>query len=184
VKTVALIGGMVALMPVLVLSAALTDVSGAAGNAVNSAAQSAPAVAIDGIPALYLSLFQQAAARFGLPWELLAAIGKIESDDGRDPAAAVPNAAGAVGPMQFEPATFAEYSWAAGVPDPSIDSPHDAIEAAAAMLASDGAPSDTAAAVFDYNHAEWYVAEVLSLEATYTRQAGSAAPANAAAPAG
>ena len=51
-----------------------------------------------------------------------------------------PNAAGAEGPMQFEPPTFAAYTWAAGRPDPNIDDPHDAIFAAAAMLAGERRP--------------------------------------------
>ena len=96
-------------------------------------------------------------SRFGLPWELLAAVGKVESDHGRDPGTDEPNAAGAVGPMQFEPATFAAYSWAAGSPAPNIDDPHDAIYAAAAMLPPTAPPTTPRAALYAYNHADWYV---------------------------
>jgi len=129
------------------------------------------AAALADIPADYLVLYQRAALRFGLPWELLAGVGKVESDHGRLPGSDEPNAAGAEGPMQFEPATFAAYSWAAGSRDPNIDSPHDAIEAAAAMLAANGAPTQTRRALFAYNHAEWYVDEVLGWAATYEAQA-------------
>jgi cell wall-associated NlpC family hydrolase len=148
------------LLPVLVIAAAMGG----------EPAQPSTAALAD-IPATYLTLYQQAGVEFGLPWELLAAVGKVESDHGRNPAAYEANAAGAVGPMQFEPATFAAYDWAAGHLDPSIDDPHDAIFAAAAMLRADGAPDETQAALYAYNHADWYVSEVLAWAAAYTSAA-------------
>jgi cell wall-associated NlpC family hydrolase len=66
---------------------------------------------------------------------------------------------------------------ASGSRDPNIDDPSDAIEAAAAMLAADGAPSETRRALFDYNHADWYVDEVLEWAAVY--EAGPPATATA-----
>src|SRR5437870_1819155 len=69
--------------------------------------------------------------------------------------------------MQFLPATFAEYAAAAGDPQPSILDPRDAIFAAAAMLAADGVDRDPAGAVFAYNHADWYVAEVVAWAVAY-----------------
>jgi hypothetical protein len=61
------------------------------------------------IPPTMLALYQQAAPTCpGLDWTVLAAIGKIETDHGRDPV--MVSSAGAVGPMQFEPSTFAEYA--------------------------------------------------------------------------
>jgi cell wall-associated NlpC family hydrolase len=160
VKAALLLAGLLVFLPVAVIAAGL------------GGEQALPsATALADIPSAYLALYQQAALRFGLPWELLAAVGKVESDHGRDPGTDEPNAAGAEGPMQFEPATFAAYSWAAGTPDPNIDDPHDAIEAAAAMLAANGAPGDTRAALYAYNHADWYVEEVLSWAATYEAQA-------------
>jgi cell wall-associated NlpC family hydrolase len=138
-------------------------------------------VALGDIPAGYLALYEQAAVRFGLPWELLAAVGKVESDHGRAPGTDVPNAAGAEGPMQFEPSTFAAYAWAAGTPHPDIDDPRDAIDAAAAMLAADGAPGATRRALFAYNHADWYVDDVLAWAHAYEAQAAtSEATADAA----
>ena len=148
------------LLPVLVIAAAM-----------GGEQQQPSTAATADIPPAYLALYVQAAGRFGLPWELLAAVGKVETDHGRNPAMNSPNAAGAEGPMQFEPPTFAEYSWAAGDPNPNIYDPHDAIYAAAAMLAANGAPDDTPGALYAYNHAHWYVDDVLAWAATYTTEA-------------
>ena len=92
------------------------------------------------IPADYLVLYQQAAARFGLDWEVLAAVGRVETNHGRNAGGCAPNAAGARGPMQFLPATFAHAASLAGLSDPDICDPADAIPAAAAYLESNGAP--------------------------------------------
>src|ERR687887_2157399 len=83
-------------------------------------------VAIADIPGDYLVLYQQAAARFGIDWAVLAAIGKLECDHGRlqspgcNPPGTV-NRAGATGPMQFLGPT-----WRAGTPPmtvPAVGSP-------------------------------------------------------------
>ena len=128
-----------------------------------------------GRPANYLQLFQASAARYcpGLSWTVLAAIGQIESGDGANMG---PSSAGALGPMQFLPATWA--SWGvtafgeAGPPD--IMNPFDAVPAAARLLCADGAgsPGGLRAAIFDYNHAAWYVNEVLALAQQYARDYG------------
>ncbi|HEY5336247.1 MAG TPA: lytic transglycosylase domain-containing protein, partial [Mycobacteriales bacterium] len=104
----------------------------------------------------------------GLSWTVLAAIGGIESDHGADTSV---SSAGAEGPMQFEPATFAQYA-VDGDGDglARIDDPYDAVYTAARMLCSDGAGRGGAAltaALFAYNHAVWYPPEVLSLAARY-----------------
>jgi cell wall-associated NlpC family hydrolase len=145
------------LLPVLVIVAAL---GGGVGD------QPSPTALAD-IPTAYLALYQEAATELGMPWELLAAVGKVESDHGRDPASRTPNAAGAVGPMQFLPATFAEYSWASGSHDPSIDDPRDAIYAAAAMLVDNDVRDHPRAALYAYNHSDTYVDQVLAWAATY-----------------
>jgi cell wall-associated NlpC family hydrolase len=122
------------------------------------------------IPAAMLTLYQQAAATCpGLPWSVLAAIGQVESDQGRNDAT---SSAGAEGPMQFEPATFAAYDEPVppgGANPPSPYDPTDAVYAAARDLCANGAANgaDLAAAVYAYNHSESYVAEVLDLAQTY-----------------
>lgn len=123
--------------------------------------------ALADIPPTFLDLYRQAAARFAVPVELLAAVGKVECAHGRNPSCATPNSAGAVGPMQFLPATFAAYAWASGSRSPSILDPRDAIFAAAAMLAADGAATDPWSAVYAYNHADWYVATVVAWAVGY-----------------
>ena len=147
------------LLPVLVIAAAL-----------GGEQQPPTAAALNDIPPDYLALYQQAAAQYNLPWELLAAVGKVESDHGRNPASWKPNAAGAEGPMQFLPATFAAYSSASGNPHPDIYHPRDAIYAAAAMLAANNARTDPRGALYAYNHADWYVDDVLNWAAIYTNQ--------------
>jgi len=120
----------------------------------------------------YLQLFQASAARYcpALSWTVLAAIGQIESGDGQNVG---PSSAGALGPMQFLPSTWAAWGidgfGRAGPPD--VMNPLDAVPSAARMLCADGASAGSAAglrqAIFDYNHATWYVNEVLALAARY-----------------
>jgi hypothetical protein len=105
-------------------------------------------LALSSIPPAYLTLYLDAAQTCtGLPWGVLAGIGKVESDHGQSSAPGVhsgANYAGAEGPMQFLPATFARYEVDA---DPrsrlSPYNPADAIYTAAAMLCADGAASGT-----------------------------------------
>ncbi len=134
------------------------------------------------IPPRYLAWYRGAARTCpGLTWEVLAGIGTMESDNGRSTARGVhhgKNREGAEGPMQFEPATFAEYAVKAG-PSRRLTpyDPADAIFTAARMLCADGAAGGTAAglrrAIFAYNHACWYVRDVLAIAARY-RAAGRA----------
>lgn len=147
----------VLLLPILVIGAAM--------GGVQIAQPSANALA--DIPPSYLALYQEAATELGMPWELLAAVGKVESDHGRNPDCWQPNAAGAVGPMQFLPGTFAEYDWASGTTTPNIDDPRDAIYAAAAMLVDNNVRDDPRQALYAYNHSNSYVDEVLSWAAVY-----------------
>lgn len=125
------------------------------------------------IPARYLALYENAAQRFGVDWAILAAIGKVECDHGRDPDPSctregATNSAGAGGPMQFLAATWARYGLEVDG-DGRADrwSQADAIYSAANYLHASGAPQDNEAAVFAYNHARWYVAEVLRWAALY-----------------
>jgi cell wall-associated NlpC family hydrolase len=134
--------------------------------------------ALAGIPTRYLALYEAAAQTCpGLPWTILAGIGKVESDHGQSIAPGVSsgaNYAGAESPMQFEPATFAEYATGPDKPLSPYD-PADAIYSAAAMLCASGARGGTESgiskAIYAYNHASWYVAEVESWAATYATEA-------------
>jgi cell wall-associated NlpC family hydrolase len=128
------------------------------------------------IPPDMLVLYQQAATTCpGLPWTVLAAIGTVESGNGTSNLPGVhsgANFAGAEGPMQFEPATFAEYSNPTppgGADPPSPYDPIDAVYAAARLLCANGAENgaDIAGAVFTYNHSDSYVSQVLALAQSY-----------------
>lgn len=127
----------------------------------------APAALAD-IPLAMLVLYQAAAQRCpGLPWAVVAAIGKVETDHGRG---ALVSPAGAEGPMQFMPATWAKYGVDADADgDPSIWEAADAVPAAADLLCANGGgdPASLASAIYQYNHADWYVQLVLSWAARY-----------------
>ncbi|MDE3191267.1 MAG: lytic murein transglycosylase [Acidobacteriota bacterium] len=119
-----------------------------------------------------LSLWQQAGAEYDVPWQVLAAINKIESNFGRNMG---PSSAGAIGWMQFMPSTWMRWGMDAngdGVADPWNAS--DAIFSAARYLQAAGASTDLYRAVFAYNHADWYVNEVLSLAHLYSLDGATA----------
>ena len=128
-----------------------------------------------GRPSNYLQLFQQSAAKYcpGMSWTVLAAIGQIESGDGANNG---PSSAGALGPMQFLPSTWATWGITAfGEPGPpDIMDPYDAVPSAARYLCAAGAgtPAGLPRAIFAYNHADWYVAEVLALARQYAQVYG------------
>jgi Transglycosylase SLT domain len=125
-----------------------------------------------GVPANWLDLFKKSAAQYcsGMSWTVLAAIAEIESGDGANDG---PSSAGALGPMQFLPSTWAIWGidgfGPAGPPD--IMNPLDAVPSAARMLCADGGGNlaTLASAIFSYNHATWYVNEVLALASEYAR---------------
>ncbi len=132
-------------------------------------------------PTRMLDLYRAASTTCpGLPWTVLAAIGTVESDNDTSTLPGVhagANAAGAEGPMQFEPATFAAYDRPVppgGAVPPSPYDPVDAVYAAARLLCADGGRNgaDLPAAVFAYNHSEPYVSEVFTLAAQFQRLAG------------
>jgi hypothetical protein len=116
------------------------------------------------------SIWQAAGNQYGVPWEVLAAINKVETNFGQNLG---PSSAGAVGWMQFMPSTWARWGIDAngdGKADPN--NPTDAIFSAARYLAGCGGQFDISAAVYCYNHATWYVTEVLGLAAQYARGGG------------
>lgn len=162
----------------LVLLVALLAAAAGAGIAslLGGGAAAPSATATSEIPPAMLALYQHAAATCpGLPWTVLAAIGTVESDNGQSTLPGVhagANVAGAEGSLQMLGPTFAAYDEPVppgGVTPPSPYDPVDEAYAAARMLCANGARdgADISGAVFAYNHASWYVAEVLSLAKTY-----------------
>ncbi|HWF72946.1 MAG TPA: lytic transglycosylase domain-containing protein [Solirubrobacteraceae bacterium] len=111
------------------------------------------------VPPFLLPIYQAAGIEYDVPWQVLAAINWIETDFGRNLSV---SSAGAMGWMQFMPATWAHYgvdATGSGVKDPY--DPIDAIFAAARYLHAAGASTSLPAAVYAYNHAGWYVQSVL-----------------------
>ena len=110
-------------------------------------------------PALHagklLSFYMEAQRRFGIPWQLLAAINFVESDFGR---ARTTARADAQGPMQFEPATWRRYGMGG-----DVYSSHDSILAAANLLAANGGRTSERAALEHYNRSPLYWDAVLHL---------------------
>lgn len=112
------------------------------------------------IPPYWLQLTQAKGAEYGIDWTILAAIASIESNFNRPPCPV--SSAGAKGPMQFMPGTWDQYGLGKDICDPVAS-----VDATARYLVASGAPGDYARAVYAYNHASWYVDEVLSLAARY-----------------
>jgi membrane-bound lytic murein transglycosylase B len=142
-----------------------------------AARQPAPSrVPIADIPAGYLRLYRTAGARYRIPWSVLAAIGKVESDHGRVRLPGVrsgSNWAGACGPMQLGcvPGSRAGNAWAR-YGHGSVHDPANAIPAAARYLVDHGARRNLDRAIFDYNHSWSYVARVKQLAGRYAREGG------------
>jgi hypothetical protein len=188
--------------PVLIAGAglALLGVVVVGGLAAGRLAGASP-LALADIPADYVAAYQAAGEQYSVDWAILAAIGKIECDHGRSQAAGcnppgTVNTAGATGPMQFIGST-----WRAGTPPMTVPAvgpparavsegyaadgdgdgladvwnPADAIAGAARLLRTNGAPADYKRALFAYNHADWYVREVIEIAADY-RDAGTSSP--------
>jgi membrane-bound lytic murein transglycosylase B len=139
--------------------------------------QAAPSrAAVADIPSRYLRLYRAAGARYRIPWPVLAAIGKVESDHGRVHLPGVrsgSNWAGACGPMQLGcvPGSKAGNSWARY----GHDRPHDptqAIPAAARYLVDHGARHNLSRAIYAYNHSWIYVAKVKAIARRYTASRG------------
>ena len=117
------------------------------------------------------SLWLGAGAAYGIPWQVLAAINKIESNFGRNMG---PSSAGAVGWMQFMPDTWLRWGTDGngdGVADPW--NPDDGVYSAARYLAAADGRTDISRAIFAYNHAQWYVDDVLRTAAMFGGVANS-----------
>jgi cell wall-associated NlpC family hydrolase len=171
--------GAILLIPLLIAS----GVSGAISAMFGSGSSQPSATALADIPADYLAVYRAAAGVCpGLDWTILAAIGKIESNHGRLQAPGVTsgeNGWGAGGPMQFEQPSFdgvlARHPLPpGGASPPSRYDPHDAIYAASFYLCDNGVSrGDLHAAIFAYNHADWYVQQVLDQAKQYADAAAS-----------
>lgn len=143
--------------------AALNDSVDAAG------AQRVATAKAGTVPPLFQKLYVAAARTCpGMSWTLLAAIGQVESGHGANPGTSY---AGAQGPMQFMPATFASYGVDGdGDGDRDIMDPADSVFSAANYLCRNGAGRGAdalARAIWHYNHADWYVQLVLKLAGQY-----------------
>lgn len=127
------------------------------------------AAAVEEIPAGMLVRYRSAARTEcpGLPWAVLAGIGRVETDHHRNKAI---SSAGAQGPMQFMPATWDAFGVDAdGDGRATITDPDDAVAAAARYLCASDAtdPAELRQAIWNYNHADWYVDRVLEAAARY-----------------
>lgn len=149
----------------------------------------ATTAAHNSIPANYLTLFQKVGHQYGVPWVILAGIGKVESDDGQSNLPGVrsgQNGFGAAGPMQIGIGGASGNTWGGTPVHPASEQagvgtdedgngvdnvydPADAIAGAAKYLVAHGVQSNTSAAIFAYNHLQSYVQAVLNWAATYSR---------------
>jgi len=165
--------GACSLLMLLSLARGGASIDSGAGSLGPENAYSPSAFARADIPPLYLELYMAAAARFGLDWTILAGIGRVECDHGRDPAPSCTvegqfNSAGAGGPAQFLLSTWQRYGiTASGEGTPDMWHPSDAVFSMANYLRASGAPADYSQAIWAYNHAWWYVADVLAFARRY-----------------
>ena len=155
-----------------------------------SAAQPVASHAANSIPADYLALFQATGRQYGVPWVILAGIGKVESNDGQTTLPGVhsgANAFGAAGPMQIGIGGASGNTWGGAPVHPasepvsgvatdangdglaSVYEPADAIAGAAKYLLEHGVLDNVSGAIFAYNHLESYVQTVLSWAGIYAR---------------
>ncbi len=117
------------------------------------------------IPPFLLPIYQACGTEYGIPWQVLASINKIETGFGTNMG---PSSAGALGWMQFLPSSWEAFGLDAngdGRKDPY--NPVDAICAAASYLDLSGGSENLYDAIFAYNHADWYVQEVLTYARAY-----------------
>ncbi|KAA9375101.1 hydrolase [Microbispora cellulosiformans] len=147
------------------------------------------------IPEDYLELYKKFGKQIGVQWNVLAAIGKRETNHGRSSLPGVrsgTNYAGAAGPMQFlistwggqakmkiEPGINGYASDGDGDGFGDVYNPADAILGAAKMLKRNGAPDDLRKAIFVYNRATWYVDQVLEIAKRYAATGEIGVPAEA-----
>jgi hypothetical protein len=150
------------------LTAELATSLAAASSSAGASAGYAPITATN-LPESLRALYMRGAAAEcpGLPWNVLAGIGQVETDHGQNKNI---SSAGAMGPMQFMPATWAEYGIDGdGDGQADILNQSDAIYSAAHYLCANGGASSAGLyqAIFAYNHSDYYVNTVLAVAAQY-----------------
>ncbi|MGI8728028.1 MAG: lytic murein transglycosylase, partial [Solirubrobacterales bacterium] len=123
------------------------------------------------IPPFLLPIYQACGTQYGIPWQVLASINRIETAFGTNLNVST---AGAVGWMQFLPSTWKAYGVDAnGDKRKDPYNPVDAICGAARYLKASGGEKDLGKAIFAYNHADWYVDEVLLYAKQYGKLPGT-----------
>jgi cell wall-associated NlpC family hydrolase len=161
------------------------DCGSSTSNTIQPAASTAAA---NSIPSNYLKWFQKVGLQYNVSWTVLAGIAKVESNDGRTTLPGVnnnSNSFGAAGPMQIGIDGASGNQWGGTAIHPASEvvsgvatdedgdgkadvyDPADAIAGAAKYLVAHGVQQNVQAAIFAYNHADWYVEEVLSWASTY-----------------
>ena len=196
--SITLAAGAAVLLLIVILTGA---VAGIGGQQADAACQAPPAAstAAASTPASYLTDYQKAGARYGIPWTVLAGIGTVESDNGQSDLPGVhsgTNPYGAAGPMQFGVGGAAGNTWGGAPVHPASEhtggygidgdgdgitdvyDPGDAIPSTAYFLQAHGALTDLQAALFAWNHSAAYVSDVLTWTTRYA--AGGAQAVSAA----
>src|SRR5438105_760735 len=143
-----------AALPTAIRSVVQTNISAAQQiDDLNGASSALPHWRIVAPPApeVLLGYYREAQQAYGIAWQYFAAINLIETNMGRIPGL---SSAGAQGPMQFMPATWASYGRG------DVNNPHDAILAAGRYLQAHGAPSNMTRAIYAYNPSMLYVRAV------------------------
>jgi peptidoglycan DL-endopeptidase CwlO len=194
-----LVLGLLAAPMLMFASGSLMFESGSACSAAHGGGTqpAASTAARNSIPANYLALFKAAGGRYGVPWVILAGIGKVESNDGQTTLPGVhsgANAFGAAGPMQIGIEGAAGNTWGGAPIHPaseivsgvatdgngdgiaSVYDPADAIGGAAKYLLAHGVLDNASGAIFAYNHLQSYVQLVQQWASTYASGGFSVSP--------
>jgi peptidoglycan DL-endopeptidase CwlO len=193
VAACAMVAGLLVAPVLMFASGGLLAESGAACSSARGGASNQPVAsqsAQNSIPSDYLYWFQHVGTQYGVPWVILAGIGKVESDDGQTTLPGVhsgANAFGAAGPMQIGIGGAAGNQWGGAPVHPageqvdgvatdengdgvaSVYEPADAIAGAAKYLLEHGVLDNVDDAIFAYNHLESYVQLVLYWAGLYAR---------------